>query len=313
MSRSDARDAGDRGPILVAGGDLDPNLRALVETLAARGEDVFFLQVGAEHHPWITWDLASDRLIVDGEEVRPRAAFLRHDVFTNLADGRRESAYRAAAWHTAVYGWVLAHEDVRMLNRWNRFPAANKPHALHLARQCGLDIPTTLITNHLGRLDAFEPERGKIVKPINGGAHTRRLREVVGSTQNRGGVAAAPAIVQTELVPPEVRVFRVGNAFLAFQVISDELDYRSTQETRVEPIPVPAGLARGLGWLTDSLGMDFGAADFKTCPETGRLLFLEINTSPMFAAFNAAAAGAVTGAMADFLAGPAKRRMVVAA
>ncbi|HYG63992.1 MAG TPA: hypothetical protein VEL74_15560 [Thermoanaerobaculia bacterium] len=303
----------DTGPILVAGGDRDPNLRALVETLESRGEDVFFLQVGADHNPWIAWDLASDRLTVDGEEVRPRAAFLRHDVFTNLADGRRESAYRAAAWHTAVYGWVLAHEDVRMLNRWNRFPAANKPHALHLARQCGLAIPTTLITNHLGRLDAFEADRAKIVKPINGGAHTQRLHEVVGNTQNRGGVAAAPAIVQTELVPPEVRVFRVGDSFLAFKVLSEELDYRSTQQTRVEPIPVPAGLAQGLGMLTDALGMDFGAADFKTCAETGRPLFLEINTSPMFAAFNAAGRGAVTGAMADYLTGRPALRVTVAA
>jgi glutathione synthase/RimK-type ligase-like ATP-grasp enzyme len=96
-------------------------------------------------------------------------------------------------------------------------------------------------------------------------------------------------------------------------VISDELDYRSTQKTRVEPIPVPAGLAQGLGHLTDALGMDFGAADFKTCAETGRLLFLEINTSPMFAAFNAAGRGAVTGAMADYLAGRAAVRTVIAA
>jgi hypothetical protein len=37
----------------------------------------------------------------------------------------------------------------------------------------------------------------------------------------------------------------------AFSVISGELNYRSTRRTRV-------------------LGMDFGAADFKTCAATGR-------------------------------------------
>lgn len=307
MSRSDI------GPILIAGGDRDPNLRALVETLRQRGEDVFFLQVGAEHHPWIEWDLTSDRLLVDGEEVRPRAAFLRQDVFTNLSDGRPESAFRAAAWHTAVAGWVAAHEDVQSLNRYSLYPAANKPHALHLARRCGLAIPTTLITNHLGRVEDFEKGSGKIVKPINGGAYTQRLDAVADRTQRRDeGIAAAPAIVQVELVQPEVRVFRIGAAFLAFAVISDELDYRSTQRTRVEPIKVPAGLAEGLGRLTDTLGMDFGAADFKTCAETGRLLFLEINTSPMFAAFDKASAGAVTGAMADFL-GRAGARAAAAA
>lgn len=306
MSRPDA------GPILVAGGDRDPNLEALVTTLRRRGEDVLVLRVGAEHHPWIAWDLASDRLLLDGEEVRPRAAFLRHDVFTHLEDRRPESAQRAAAWYTAVAGWVAAHEDVRSLNRWSLYPAANKPHALHLARQCGLAIPTTLITNHLGRVDEFAPGTGKIVKPINGGAYTQRLGAVRDRTESRDSVAAAPAVVQVELIQPEVRVFGIDGRFLAFHVISDELDYRSTQQTRVVPIPVPEGLAAGLGWLLDALGMDFGAADFKTCAETGRLLFLEINTSPMFAAFDKASGGAVTGAIAGFLAGERARAAAAA-
>ncbi|HKV10871.1 MAG TPA: hypothetical protein VJ725_22200, partial [Thermoanaerobaculia bacterium] len=80
--------------ILVAGGDLDPNLQALAATLAERGETVFFLKTGADLHPSVTWDLAAGRLMVDGEEIRPRAAFLRHDVFTHLADRRPESSFR---------------------------------------------------------------------------------------------------------------------------------------------------------------------------------------------------------------------------
>jgi hypothetical protein len=57
------------GPILVAGGDRDPNLRALVACLERRGEPVFVLRVGESHHPWVTWDLDSGRLVVDGEEI----------------------------------------------------------------------------------------------------------------------------------------------------------------------------------------------------------------------------------------------------
>jgi hypothetical protein len=51
----------------------------------------------------------------------------------------------------------------------------------------------------------------------------------------------------------------------------------------------------------DRMGLDFAAADFKTCPETGRLLFLEINTGPMFAAFDQASDRAVSRALADLL------------
>jgi hypothetical protein len=49
------------------------------------------------------------------------------------------------------------------------------------------------------------------------------------------------------------------------------------------------------------LRLDFGAADFKTCPKTGRFLFLEVNSSPMFAAFDAASDGAVSRAIAESL------------
>jgi hypothetical protein len=291
-------------PILIAGGDRDPNLRVLAAALEARGTGVTFLQVGAEHHPWIAWDMESDRLVLDGEEIRPRAAFVRHDVFTHLADGRPSSAFRAAAWYTAVMGWVASHRQVRVPNRASLFQATNKPYVLHLARELGLAIPQTAITNHPGEMEGLPPGP-KIVKPINGGGHTQRLAEVLEQTETRGsGVAAAPAIVQAELVQPEVRVYGIGGTFLAFSMVTEDLDYRVRQSARVEPLTeVPEGLRDSLGRLMDRLGLDFAAADFKTDPETGRLLFLEINTGPMFAAFDQVSKGAVTRTLADWLEG----------
>ena len=47
--------------------------------------------------------------------------------------------------------------------------------------------------------------------------------------------------------------------------------------------------------------MDFGAADFKTDPDDGDLVFLELNTSPMFARFDAACGGALCRAMVEHL------------
>lgn len=289
-------------PILVAGGDRDPNLRALNGALERRGTPVAFLQVGEGHHPWIDWDLESGRLLLDGEELSPRAAFIRYDVFTHLADGHPASSFRAAAWYTAVMGWVASHEAVRVPNRRALHQSTNKPQVLHLARQAGLAVPPTRVTNHLGQLAGFAPERRKIVKPINGGGYCQRLDEVLEGTEIRDEAAAAPAIVQTELVPPEVRVFGIGGRLLAFSVASDDLDYRERQSARVTPLDeAPGAVGEGLLRLMDRLGLDFGAADFKTCPETGRLLFLEINTGPMFAAFDQASSGAVTAALADFL------------
>lgn len=112
---------------------------------------------------------------------------------------------------------------------------------------------------------------------------------------------AAPAIVQQRLVPPEVRIYVVGDRYFAFNVISPELDYRATQNCRVESIPVPSELTEGFGALLALLGLDFAAADFKTCPETGQLLFLEVNTGPMFAVFDRATNGELCHTMVHML------------
>jgi glutathione synthase/RimK-type ligase-like ATP-grasp enzyme len=53
---------------------------------------------------------------------------------------------------------------------------------------------------------------------------------------------------------------------------------------------VPQEVSR-LRNLMSRVGLDFGAADFKTDPETGQLVFLELNTSPMFARFDQVSGG----------------------
>ncbi|HEX2252469.1 MAG TPA: hypothetical protein VHQ65_04290 [Thermoanaerobaculia bacterium] len=292
------------GGVLVAGGDRDPNLRALGATLERRGVPHHLLLVGSETHPAVTWQLGDDHLEIDGQPTRPGAVFLRHDVFTHLADRRAASAHRALAWSTTVAAWIDAHPGVRSLNRGGLRAAPAKPYQLHLAARCGLPVPATLVTNHLPAIEAFLPGRPKIVKPVAGGDHARRLADALAEAETRDAATPAPAIVQRELVPPERRVFAVAGRLLGFTVASEALDYRTDPGTRVEPWPeVPEELGSALLRLLGELGLDFAAADFKTCPDTGRLLLLEINNGPMFAAFDRAADGAVTGALADFLVG----------
>jgi len=235
--------------------------------------------------------------------VIARAAFLRGDVFHAMADPRPEVSHRARSWYTTLHGWALAHDEVRLFNRGYR-GQTNKPFMLSLAARCGLTVPATRISNDL---DALERDGAgeRIGKPVLGGGYCQPLPELLASTERRDGLAAAPAIVQERLVAPEVRVFGIGGRFIPFQVRSEALDYRAASDTRVEPLPVsrldPALLA-SLGALMAALDMEFAAADFKTSPVTGELVFLEINSSPMFAGFDRAAGGTVTGAMLDWLA-----------
>ncbi|MCA9719749.1 MAG: hypothetical protein KC468_34095 [Myxococcales bacterium] len=307
--------------ILVAGGDADPNLAALLETLARASARVLPVLVGPGRDAAIAWDLARDELWIDGERHAPRAAFVRHDVFAHLADGRPATAFRARAWYTAITGWIAAHPEVRFLNRAAMDRVVNKAHALVLARAVGLRVPATLITNELAAARRFPAPAGPredddddgraagiaaIAKPVGGGDYCRRLDDVLAAVDDRDGLAAAPAIVQPELVPPELRLYGIDGSFHAFEVRSPALDYRTSPETRVVPTSAPEELRRGLARLMAELGLRFAAADFKRCPATGAMLFLEINTGPMFAAFDRVADAALTRAIARFLQGPTR-------
>lgn len=288
-------------PLLVCGGDADPNLRRLLDCARQRKIKVATLLAGAATHPIVRWELDDDCLRVDGRRLAPRAAFIRYDVFTNLADRRPESAHRANCWYTLMASWIDAHPGVRTFNR--RFGGQiQKPHLLRAAQRHGLAIPRTYLTNDAPFLERRQRRGPLVVKPIIGGDYCQELGPLLPQVPRREGAAAAPAIVQERLVPPEVRVYRIGDRFSAFQVKADALDYRTTQDVQVEPFPgLDPALLDGLRRLTDELGMDFLAADFKARPRTGRLLFLEVNSAPMFAAFDQAANGALCNAMLDFL------------
>ena len=290
--------------VLVVGGARDPNIAALLRTLERERIEHRALLVGSEAAPRLAWDLESGALRIDGEPVVPTAAFIRHDVFESMAGRGANAAYRAHAWSGSLMAWLLCHPKVRLLNRSSLQESISKPHVLHLARQVGLRVPRTLVTNDLSALAEFESGRPRIAKPVIGGDYCRDLSEVLGRAGRRGDAMAAPAIVQTRLIQPEVRIYAVAGRVVCFRVISDDLDYRERQSARLElDFSVPRPVLEGLARLLARMKLDFAAADFKTCPDTGDLLLLEVNNSPMFAAFDAVAEGALTLAMADFLAG----------
>jgi hypothetical protein len=291
-------------PLLVAGGETDPNLLSLLRRARERELPVLPVLAGPHTTPALTWDVQADTLVLDGREVRPAAGFMRYDVFHAMADRRAAVGFRAQAWHATLHGWLLAHDDVRMMNR-GYAGQTNKPFMLRTAAACGLRIPRTLITNHLDALERVEGAAEMIAKPVPGGGHTQMLGDLLATTPRREGRSAAPAIVQRRLVAPEVRIYGIGGRFVPFTVISDRLDYRADDATRVEPRPLESidpGLLAALQRLMDRLSMEYGAADFKTDPDTGELVFLEINSGPMFVAFDRASGYAVSDAILDYLA-----------
>jgi hypothetical protein len=282
--------------LLLAGGHEDFNLTALAEAAQRANVELLDLRLAGDESPAFCWNMEADAAGFAGKELRARGAFIRHDVFGAMKDPRPEVAARALGWYQTVMGWLLSRPAVRLFNRRISQAAMNKAAALMLAREAGLRIPPTVITNEAGK---FSPEQmeAMIAKPVAGGDYCYSLAEALAKTGLRNGLAAMPAIVQGRLVPPEIRIYVIGRSAFAFEVRSISLDYRVNQDAELLLLPeVPQELAMLRG-LMSRLGMDFGAADFKTDPETGQLIFLELNTSPMFARFDQASGGQLCAAM----------------
>jgi len=283
--------------ILIAGGQLDFNLGTLLRRILQRGIPYLDLVVGPDLVPDLVIDVERDELRLNGAAVRPSACFMRHDAFLPQQSKSRYAHAAANNWYFAVKGWELAHDDVNGFNKRAAAVENNKLQNLFLARRCGLAVPATLVTNKFARVHAIAG--AKIQKPVAGGEHTTLLA----SLAKQGAadpLARYPRFVQERLRRPELRVYRIGDAFISFLLRSPDIDYRERNRVRLEVAKAPAEVETGLQKLTDALGLDFAAADFML-DKSGDYRFLEVNTQPMFSAFDAVAGGRVCDAIIDHL------------
>jgi len=288
--------------ILVAGGQLDFNLGALLRRMLRRRVKFVSAAVGPRLVPRLTIDLQRDRLRLDGRTIRPTACFMRHDVF--LAQSLQTAEANAAAlnWYAAIKGWELAHDDVRGFNKKSLATESNKLRNLYVAAQHGLVVPRTILTNEFA--SARKVLRGALIqKPAAGGEHTSMLGDFLDAQAAATLVGRYPRFIQRRLLRPELRVYRIGDAMLGFALTSPDIDYRSRQRVRLKPARVPAALRDKLFGLCETLGLDFAAADFMRDPRSKELCFLELNSQPMFAAFDAVCGGKLCDAIIDALAG----------
>ena len=109
--------------------------------------------------------------------------------------------------------------------------------------------------------------------------------------------------MQPRLVYPERRVYRIGTRYFAFDIGSRTTDSRLDGNSVITPVDdVDDATMDGIARLTDRIRCDFCAVDLKTDPQTGGLVFLELNNSPMFVGYDRTCDGAMAGAMARYLA-----------
>ncbi|MEM6384779.1 MAG: hypothetical protein AAF718_00955 [Pseudomonadota bacterium] len=290
--------------LILATGRSDPNTACILAAAEAQGYSVCEVVPDAEDEPAVTWDPVSSRLEINGETITARGIFLRYDCFgPGGYTPNQARADRALAWFSTLSSWAYATPEVAFFNRNHSQPAAHKGYAMHRAAQLGVPIPETLFTNDRTAMARLGADDALIAKPANGGTFTAELDQLDPEAWATG-TAPSPAIVQEKLEYPEFRVYLIGGEPVVFETHAATLDFRADRDSRTvwcDASVIPPGLLAGLRRHAADLGLDFCAYDLKTRKATGELCYLEVNSGPMFSAFDKLANGALAAQMVNWL------------
>jgi MvdC family ATP-grasp ribosomal peptide maturase len=172
--------------------------------------------------------------------------------------------------------------------------AGNKLRQLRRARELGLEVPRTLVSNDAARVRAFfdQVEGYAVVKMMTALSqsmdasqpfvYTRALHRE--HLEHLDELRLSPMVFQERIDKArELRVVVVGGqcftgALDASASVAGSVDWRRSDpgEVRWRPGQLPDGVARSLTRLVAELGLVYGAADIIVTPE-GRHVFLEVN------------------------------------
>jgi glutathione synthase/RimK-type ligase-like ATP-grasp enzyme len=183
--------------------------------------------------------------------------------------------------------------------RWINPPAAlqgarNKLRQLRCAREAGLEVPRTLLTNDPAAARAFHRALGgemvaKMLTPLTRGmggegafVYTSRVSE--DDLAAAGDLRHSPMLFQQRIEKQrELRAVAVAGEWFVASLDaggseSSATDWRRADPAvvRWEPDALPAADLARLDALLAALGLSYGAVDLIRTPE-GRIVFLEVN------------------------------------
>lgn len=205
--------------------------------------------------------------------------------------------------------------------------AEQKPLQLRVARELGLEVPRTLVTNDPAAVREFYEACGGrlITKMLSSFAvYDREGREQVVFTNPVGpedledltGLSLCPMTFQERVEKRlELRATVVGRRVFTASIDS-QVSQRAAHDWRRDgvalvdewqPYELPTEAEAPLLALMDFYGLNYGAADFILTPD-GRHVFLELNPAGEFFWLEHGPGLDISGALADVLLGIAPRR-----
>lgn len=197
---------------------------------------------------------------------------------------------------------LLIDLPARWVNGWQAY-SLHQTKPVQLARVAAMGVPTpaTLVGNDPEGARSFAARHPRSVfKPVQGGAHTRRLEPRHLTDEHLAHLALAPVTIQEEIPGTNVRAFVAGERVLACEIDTEHLDFRDDPDPRIAPCTLPHGVAAWCVRAARALELLWTGIDLRRTPD-GQHVFLEANPSPMFLGFEARTGLPLTDALTALL------------
>lgn len=213
-----------------------------------------------------------------------------------------EQAWIAENDARSLFESLLMRLPTRWVNGWDAYRLhQTKPAALAKIAALGVRVPETVLTNDPDGVIAFIDRHSRcIFKPVQGGAHTRRVELHHLSDDNLNNLRFGPVTLQEEITGTDVRVFVAGERVLACELQTDSIDFRDDPDPAMEAVELPAEIAEQSIRIARELHLLWTGIDYRRT-EAGEYVYFEANPSPMFLGFERAAGLPLTEALADLL------------
>ena len=251
----------------------------------------------------------------DADLCQVRAVWWRRPQPFDIPQEMAHPLYRmfATAEAREVFGGLSGLLDAQWINVPERDDLAHrKVFQLRTAERLGLALPDTLVTTspEAAREFIYRPgANGTVFKAFSGTPQAWRETRLVGEAElaHLDAVRLAPVIFQAYVPGVDVRVTVIGEQMFAADIDIGSGDYpvdfrMNYENLRIRPLALPDAVERDIRALMASLGLVYGAIDFRRTPE-GQYVFLEINPAGQWLFVEQHTRQPITEAMADALVG----------
>ena len=220
-----------------------------------------------------------------------------------------------------VLRWRHATEVDDILSSWSEMTPAfvvnrlgltasnsSKPYQLKQIQSLGFSVPETLVTTDPIAAQAFWEHHGTVIYKSVSAIRSRVARLRPEHAQRLADISACPTQFQQYIPGADCRVHVVGDQLFATEVLCDADDYRypGQHPFEVRACCLPSDLADRCRRLAAAMQLSVAGIDLRRTSE-GDWFCFEVNPSPGFTFYEAAANQPIAKAIAELLAsGPAR-------